>query len=258
MLNHPKPIAFVRTPSSAIQNCELTHMERVEIDLNRALSQHAEYEFCLESNGYEVRKLPYLADAADAVFVEDTAVNLDEIIVMCRPGAVSRLVEVESATVTFKKLKPLRAIQAPGTLDGGDVLRIGKKIFVGVGARSNQNGFEQLRAIGEEFGYQVIALTTKNCLHLKTAVTQIGPKTVLLNPAWIDPNNFSDFQIIEIDSSEPFSANALLLGEDVVLSKSAFLTIAKVKAAGFKVLTVDNSELAKAEAGLTCCSVLIH
>jgi dimethylargininase len=153
--------------------------------------------------------------------------------------------------------RAVAAIEAPGTLDGGDVLRLGRTIYVGRSSRTNDEGIAQLARHLGRFGYQVQAVTTDGCLHLKSAVTEAADGIVLANPAWIDPGVFSG-QVIAVDPDEPHAANALRVSESVILAAAWSRTRARLERCGIRVVPVDVSELAKAEAGVTCCSVILH
>jgi dimethylargininase len=249
-------IALTRSVPPSIVECELTHLAREPIDVARAAVQHRAYENTLASLGYSVRPLPDEPDMPDSVFVEDTAVIVDELAVMTRPGAPSRRAEIFSVAQALREYRELAFIEEPGTLDGGDVLRIGKRLFVGRSERTNDDGIAQLRAHLAEEGYTVEAVTLHDCLHLKTAVTAVSDSIVLINPAWVDfPHAFDR---IEVDPSEPFAANALLTPRGVVMPSAFPRTIERVRRRGIKVDTVDASELAKAEGGVTCCSLLLN
>lgn len=223
----------------------------------RAVTQHAAYEQALAALGCTVQRLPPEPALPDSVFVEDTAVVCDEVAIIARPGAASRRAEVDTVAAALAAHRPLARIDAPGTLDGGDVLRVGRRIYVGVSSRTNAEGVRQLRDILTPLGYVVQDVAVSGCLHLKTAVTEVARDTVLLNPDWIDAAPFEGLQCIAVDPSEPFAANALRVG-DVLLCASAHpLTRRRIEDHGIEVCTVDADELAKAEAGLTCCSILI-
>ena len=250
-------IAFTREVSPAIERCELTHLPRVPIDLHRAREQHAAFERTLESLGCDVRRLPPNPDLPDAVFVQDTAIVLNEIAVLARPGAVSRRPEVTSVAEALAAHRPLRSIEAPGTLDGGDIVRLARDVFVGQTARTNADGVRQLRNLLRPFGYTVHGMAVTGCLHLQSAVTPIADRGLLVNRAWIDPALFGDVEVIDIDPSEPFAANALRVGDDVVYPTGFPRTRARLAALGLQVVDVDLSELAKAEAGVTCCCLLV-
>ncbi|HEY4640363.1 MAG TPA: arginine deiminase family protein [Thermoanaerobaculia bacterium] len=249
-------IALTRSVPPSIVECELTHLAREPIDVARATVQHRAYENTLASLGYTVRHLPDEPELPDSVFVEDTAVVVDEVAVITRPGAASRRRETLSVAQTLRTYRDLVFIDEPATLDGGDVLRIGKRFFAGRSERTNDLGIAQLRAHLAPFGYSVEAVTTmRNCLHLKTAVTAISDSVLLMNPDWI---GMPGFECVFVDPSEPFAANALLTPCGVVMPAAFPRTIERVRRHGIKVDTVEASELAKAEGGVTCCSLLLN
>ncbi len=251
------PIAITRKLSPAIARCELTHIGRVPIDLERAEAQHAAYERALARLGCEVVSLPAEPDLPDAVFVEDTVVVVDELAVITRPGAAARRRETASVAAVLAEHRPLAAIDEPGTLDGGDVLRVGRCFWVGLTGRTNREGVAQLAALVAPHGYTVEAVPVAGCLHLKTAVTQVGPATVLLNPAWVDPAPFQGLDRLEVDPAEPFAANALLVGDSAIYPTAFPRTAARLERAGTRLEPVDVSELAKAEGAVTCCSIIL-
>ena len=239
-----------------MEQCELTHLARVAIDLPLAVAQHRAYAQALASLGCEIVALPADPTLPDSVFVEDVAVVLDEIAVVTRPGAESRRGEAAAVAESLVPFRRVSTIAAPGTIDGGDVLRIGRRIFVGQSGRSNDEGIEQLRAVAWPYGYTVTGVPVRGCLHLKSAITQVGPDTVLINPAWVDAGIFGAVQVIEIDPAEPYAANGLLIGSTVIYPASFPKTRARLEAAGIDVRAVDVSELQKAEGAVTCCSVV--
>lgn len=250
-------LAFTREISPAIADCELTHLARTPIDLTRARREHGEYEDALRRAGCRVERLPAGDDLPDSVFIEDTAVVLDELAVIARPGAPSRRREVDEVRAALRRHRPLAEIVAPGTLDGGDVLRIGRRLLVGDGPRTNEGGRTQLAALVAPHGYTVETVAFDGCLHLKTAVTLVGPDLVVCNPAWVDRRALGLTRVIEADPSEPFAANALLVG-GIVLHPAEFpLTGERLRRAGLNVVAVAAGELARAEGGLTCGSLLV-
>lgn len=250
-------IAITRPVSPAIQRCELTHIDREPIDLGRAVDQHAAYERCLEELGCRLVRLPVEPELPDSVFVEDTAVVVDELAVLTRPGAASRRPETVSVARALAAYRPLATIEAPGTLDGGDVLRVGRRFFVGQTGRSDGAGTTQLRALLAPHGYTVEAVPVTGCLHLKSAVTQVADGTVLVNPRWVDPAAFAPLRVVEVDPGEPGAANTLVLGGAVVAAAAYPRTVARLEALGLRVVRLEMSELAKAEGALTCCSLLL-
>ncbi|MFN8580130.1 MAG: N(G),N(G)-dimethylarginine dimethylaminohydrolase [Gemmatimonadaceae bacterium] len=252
------PIAITRAVSRAIAHCELTHLEPVPIDVERARAQHADYERALESLGYAVTQLAEEPDLPDSVFVEDAAVVFPEVAVITRPGATSRQPETDTVARALAPHRRLVSISAPGTLDGGDVLVLDRDVVVGDTPRSNAAGVSQLRTLLAPFGYTVRSAAITGALHLKTAVTRVAERVLLVNPSWIDHRAyFPNWIIVEVDPGEPFAANALLANGQVILSSSFPRTAERLRQVGVRVVPVPASELAKAEGGVTCCSLLI-
>ena len=248
--------AITRQPCAALSRCALTYLERQEIDFATAVAQHAAYVDALERCGVRVLVLPPDHDQPDSVFVEDTAVVVDECAVMTRPGIESRRGEVNAIEAVLSLARPTIRIEGPGTLEGGDVLRVGRTFFVGQTPRTNAEGTRQLAAALNPHGYEVVPAIPTGCLHLKSAVTWIGSETVLVNPEWIDVELFARWQCVPIAPEEPFAANALLLGDIVHVGASSPLTRRKLDALGFTTRVLDTSEFEKAEAALTCLSLL--
>lgn len=251
-------IAITREVSPSLAACELSFVDRAPIDIARAAAQHRDYQRVLSTLGCEVQVLPAIADFPDAVFVEDVAIVVDEVAVMTRPGAPSRRAEGATVADALRAYRTLRAIEAPGTLDGGDVLRIGKRIFVGQSARSNADGIAQLGTLLAEFGYTVQGVPTRDCLHLKSAVTALDDGSVLLQPAWVDRAAFAHYRIVEVDPGEEHAANVLRIGGAVISPACFSQTHARIRALGIDVVAVDVSELQKAEGAVTCCSLVFR
>ncbi len=249
-------IAMTRAVSPRIAECELTYLAREPINPGRARKQHRRYEELLAELGCELHHLPPEPELPDSVFVEDTAVVLDELAVISRPGAESRRAETASVAEALKPYRKLSHIQAPGSLDGGDVLRIGKTLYVGLSNRSNLEGIEQLQRIVIAFGYSVNAVRLRDCLHLKSAVTQVAKDTLLINRQWVNSAVFGSMRLINVDESEPFAANAVRIGDTLIYAEAFPETLGRLKKQGIRIRTVDASELAKAEGGVTCCSLI--
>ena len=257
------PVAITRAISRTLADCELSFVDREPIDLALARRQHHAYEDALESLGCRVIALPAEDGFPDAVFVEDVAVVLDEIAIRTRPGAASRRGEVPSVAVALEPYRTLREIELPGTLDGGDVLRVGRTLYVGRSARSNAPGIEQLRQLVCDealhgHGYTVRPVPVRACLHLKSAVTQVDEDTVLINPAWVDRAEFANLRQIAVDAAEPHAANALRVGNAVIYPACFPRTSERLAGAGIAVTSVDVSELQKAEGAVTCCSLVFE
>lgn len=252
------PVAITRQVCAAIAECELTHLPRVRIDAERAVTQHHEYEAALATLGCDLISLPPQPALPDSVFVEDTALVLDEIAIVTRPGAQSRRPEAASIAEALACYRRLWFVEAPGTLEGGDVLRLGRDLFVGQSGRSNESGIMQLRAIVWPHGYTVTAVPVEECLHLKSAVTQVAERTLLVNPRWVNPSLFGPLTVIEVDPEEPTAANGLLVGDRLIYPASFPRTRRRLEAAGIVVVPVDVSELQKAEGAVTCCSLIFN
>ena len=249
--------AITRDISPRFDECEITHIERTPIDLDRARLQHQNYVGALKSLGCQVIELPAEPDLPDSVFVEDTAIVFPEVAIITRPGADSRKPETESIARTLAPLVKLFYVREPATVDGGDVLVLGKKIYVGLSTRSNSDAVAQLNELLGEYGYYVTGLELHDCLHLKSAVTRVDDETLLINTNWVDVNHLAGYGLIEVDTSEPFAANCLPV-QDAVIFPTAFpKTCAKLEERGYRMVTVDVSELAKAEGAVTCCSLII-
>lgn len=249
--------AIIREVSPSLARCELTHLAREPIDVNRARAQHEAYAAALEACGCELIRLAEEPDLPDSVFVEDTALVTDEVAVLLRPGADSRQPEVESVAAALAPLRPLARISAPARIDGGDVLRLGERVLVGLSSRSDRAGVDQLARVLAPFGLRAEGVAMGECLHLKTGVTEVAPGLVLLNPAWVDPASLGDVEVVEVDPTEPFAANALRLGSKVIYPEAFPRTAARLRALGIELVTVDVSELAKAEGAVTCCSLIV-
>jgi len=254
------PLAFTRQISPRIVDCALTHLDRRPIDPDLAVAQHAAYEQALSDAGFEIIRLPYLADDPDAVFVEDTAILLGDHAVITRPGAASRAGEIYS---TAEGLKPHFTVHhlSTGTLDGGDVLRIENTLYVGQSSRTDAAGTHALQAVVSPLGYWVVPVELDRCLHLKTAATfagldNRGVPTLLINPEWADPALFEGTEALPVSEDEPFAANVVLAGDRLIYAAGSPKTAQRLHDRGFAVVEVELSELQKAEAGGTCMSLI--
>ena len=251
-------IAITRAVSPALAGCELSFIDRQPIDIAVAQSQHRAYENLLAQLGAKVISLPAESALPDSMFVEDPALVLDELAVIFPLGTQSRRDEAPSIAAALEPFRKLARVELPGTIEGGDILRIGKKIFVGRTARTNDDGIRQLREIVAPHKYEVFAVPVTGCLHLKSAVTWLGSNTLLANRAWFDVSVFAPhhFDWLDVDPAEPHSANALALHGAVVFPAAFPRTLERIRSRGFHVLPLDISELQKAESGLTCSSLL--
>lgn len=250
--------AITRTVSSSLPNCELSHIERKPIDMEKARAQHHAYEAVLEKLGAKVISLPEECELPDSMFVEDPAIVLDELAVICTLGTETRRKEAATLAAALEHHRKLAYLKLPGMLEGGDVLRIGRKIFAGLTQRTNAEGIRQLAVIVGRYGYDLTAVPVTGCLHLKSAVTYLGRNVLLGNREWFQWKRFEGFEWVDVDPGEPLAGNALAIGETIVFPASFPKTRARMEAKGFRVESVDISELQKAESGLTCSSLLFE
>ncbi|MFW6147260.1 MAG: dimethylarginine dimethylaminohydrolase family protein [Thermodesulfobacteriota bacterium] len=250
-------VALTHIISPNIAQCELSFIQRTPIDYDRAVQQHHAYCALLQDCGLEVIELAVNSTHPDSTFIEDTSVVVDEIAVMTRMGPESRRDEVAGIEPVLAGYRTIGHIQAPATLEGGDVLHMGKKVFVGTTPRTNTAGINSLASMLTPFGYQVISVAVQGCLHLKSACTAINEDTLLANPQWIHLAPFKDFRVVSVPEEEPWAANALAIDPYVCMHAGFTRTIELVQGLGFQIKTVDISELLKAEAGMTCSSIII-
>jgi len=255
-------IAITRPVSDSIAACELTHVARQPIDLARARAEHRGYEQALEAAGCEVVRVPPAHDLPDAVFVEDAAVVVDEVAIATRPGAVSRRPEVRGVAAVLRRYRDVVPIEPPATIDGGDVLVAGKRVFVGQTSRTSSAAIAKLREILGPMGYTVDGVDVTGCLHLKSAVTALADDRLLINRAWIGAgladNVFRGFDLIDTDPAEPYAANVVRAGGALIYPSAFPRTRAKLERLGLDVIAVDVGELAKAEGAVTCCSLIFE
>lgn len=250
-------IALTRPVSNSLPRCELTYLTRQPIDVARATAQHGRYEALLESFGFEIQRLPALHDQPDAVFVEDAAIALDELAVVAPMGAASRIPESKTVEEGLARWLPITRLAAPATLDGGDVLRVGRTLFVGESRRTNRNAIAQLTELLAPYDYQVIAVPVRGALHLKSACAFVGANTVLANPHWVDVAPFAGLDILASDPAEPWGASLLYTESGLVMPTGFPRTAATLRTHGFNPVELDLSELRKAEGGPTCLSILL-
>ncbi|HVX85589.1 MAG TPA: arginine deiminase family protein [Phycisphaerae bacterium] len=251
-------VALTREVSGRIGACELTHLTRQPIDVHRARSQHAAYERTLENLRVRVERVGGGEDFPDGVFIEDTAVVVDEMAVITRPGAPARRGETECVAEMLGRSRTLVRLAEPAMLDGGDVLCIGKRVWVGQSARSNVEGIRQLAAALGRCGYRVEGAGVRGCLHLKSAVTAVGEELLVMNPAWVNRRAFAGLEVVEVDPAEAMAANALRVGQAVLFPEHFPGTAERLERRGVRVIRVACDELAKAEGALTCCSLLFR
>lgn len=249
-------VALTREPARALDACELTYKEREPIDAAAAAAQHHGYREALEACGARVVTLPPVEGLPDSVFVEDTAIVLDEVAVLTRPGVESRRGEVSLNEPEVARLRSIVRVEPPATLEGGDVLRLGRTLYVGLSPRTNAEGAAALRRFAAPHGYEVLTVELRDCLHLKTGCSGLDEETVLVNPDWVDAAVFRGREVVAVDASEPWAANVLCVGGPVCVSATFPRTAEMLAARGYDVRAVEVSEFAKAEGGMTCMSLL--
>ena len=251
-------IALTREPARTLGSCELTYREREPIDVEAAARQHRGYCDALRACGARVVTLPAFDELPDSVFVEDTAIVLDEVAVLTRPGARSRRGEVVLNGPEVARLRPVLRVAPPATLEGGDVLRLGRTLYVGLSPRTNAEGAAALRRFVAPFGYEVLTVELRGCLHLKTACSALDDRTVLANPGWVDAGVFRDCEVVPVDAAEPWAANVLNVAGTVCVSDAFPRTAELISARAYDVRAVEVSEFAKAEGAMTCMSLLFR
>jgi dimethylargininase len=250
--------AITRAVSPAINQCEIGFIERQEIDLAQAYEQHGRYEALLAELGSKVVSLAAEPDYPDSVFVEDPAVVVDEVAIMTRMGAASRRGESESLARALADYRPLHWLREPATLEGGDVMRIGRTLYVGLSPRTNSAGMEQLASELRPLGYSVVPVAVRGALHLKTACCSVGDGAILANRAWLDLEPLKEFRVVDVAPGEERAANVLALGGSVIVPACFPRTAEILESAGLRVRALDVSESMKAEAGVTCCSLIFE
>jgi dimethylargininase len=254
------PIAFTRAVSPRLADCELTHLVRTRIDVEIALAQHTVYETALAAAGFEIRRLPPLDDAPDGVFVEDTAVILGRHAIITRPGAASRRGETVSTADGLGGCMEVHRL-SDGSLDGGDVLLIDRTLYVGASLRTDAAGIDALRAAAGPLGYTTVAVELRDCLHLKTCATlagrdAAGDLVVIVDPRFVDPAVFADVQTVLVRPGDGAAANAVCAIDTLLVAAGYPRARAALAARGFAPIEIDTSEFRKAEAALTCLSLL--
>jgi dimethylargininase len=248
--------ALTRTPSPLLDAGERTHIGREAIDYARALAQHDAYRAALTACGLDVRRLDDGADFPDGVFVEDTAIVLPDVAILTRPGATSRRGEVDGIERALQPYRTTKRIAAPATIDGGDVVVVGRTILVGRSERTNAAGIESLAAIARPLGYDVRPVGMHGCLHLKSGCTALPDERLIVNPEWIDVNDLTGFGLLPIPVEEPWGGDVAIANGTVIAAAAYPGTANLLVTEGYDVRTVDVSEFAKAEGGVTCLSLI--
>ena len=251
-------LALVHPPSGQLATGQRTHVAREPVDFRLAQAQHAAYCRLLAACGAQVHLLDVNDDEPDGVFLEDTAVILDECAILCSMGTQARRREPLTIESVLRDHREVRRIELPATIEGGDVLRIGRRLLVGLSSRTNVAGIETLACLVQPLGYQLTTIPVHYCLHLKTACTALPDGRLLVNPGWIDAADLAGQELVAIPASEPWAANTLPIGQRIILPKAHMQTADLLHGLGFEPVPVDVSEFAKAEGGVTCLSLVLN
>ena len=255
---HTMHIAITNAPSPLLPQCELTHLERTPIDYAVAVRQHEGYKAMLRGCGARVHALDVNRDHPDSVFIEDTAIVLDEIAVLTSMGTASRRGEPAAIEPALRQYRPVERIELPATIEGGDVVQVGRTLLVGQSSRTNSEGAAALARIGQRYGYRTITVPVTGCLHLKSACTALPDGRLLVNSAWMDAGALAGFETVAIPPEEPAAADVAFVGQIVCMPSEHPRTAQLVESLGFEVRTTPLSELAKAEGAVTCLSLIFR
>jgi len=247
--------AVTRPTGSELLDCELTHIDRMPIDVERACVQHDDYLDVLRSLRVDLIELPRLVGHPDAVFVEDTALVLDEAAILLRPGAESRQGEVPSMAAVLEQYRECLEMAAPATLDGGDVIVFGRRILVGETTRSNEVGIRALGDLVASLGYSVEGVPVEGVLHLKSAATVVDDETLIVYPDYVDLT-FLGAKLLEAHPDEPQGANVVRIGDTLLADASAPKTLATLAEHEDNIIEVHVDEFAKAEGAISCKGVI--
>jgi dimethylargininase len=251
-----RTIALTHVPSPRLVDGERTFVDRVAIDFERALEQHAAYRAMLERCGAAVTTLDVNRDHPDSVFLEDTAIVLDEVAVITPMGVASRRPEPPGIAAKLRQYRETREIELPATIEGGDVLLVGRVLLAGLSSRTNEAGIAALRSIAAPFGYDVTLIPMREALHFKSACTRLPDGKLLVNPAWLDPAELAGFDVVSVPATDPWGANVALVGSFVCAAAEHAPTNDKLTSLGYDVRATPLSEFAKAEGAVTCMSLI--
>ena len=249
-------VAITRSPGPELARCELTHLERQPIDIARARAQHRAYQEALRGAGIRLAELPADPALPDGVFVEDTAVVLDELAAIAAPAPPSRRQEWPAIADALRPFRPLVQLPAGAYLEGGDVVRVGRTLYVGQGGRTREPGLRALEEVVRPHGYAVVPVRLDGCLHLKSACSALDGETLLVNRAWLDAGVLAGLRLVDVPAQEPGGANVLPLPTATLVSTACPRTADLLRGLGHPAVALDVSELHKAEAGLTCMSLV--
>ncbi|MFH0760851.1 MAG: arginine deiminase family protein [Bacteroidota bacterium] len=254
--NRMDVFAIVRDVPNSFQKCVTTFHNKRKINVALAKQQHQQYCETLSSLGLKLIRIEADDTLPDCCFTEDTVIVFDVFAVITIPGAPSRIPETIEIEKTLSRLKTIVHITKPGTIEGGDVLRIGKKIFIGNSGRTNEEGIRQVASVIKHKGYQVIPVKIRNALHLKSVCTYLGNGCIILAEGYLDEKIFSEYDKIIVPKGEEYCANCLVVNGSVLIPKGFPKTKKIIENNGFPIIEIEMSEIEKAEGALTCLSVI--
>ncbi len=252
------PLALLREVSPSFADAIVAHGGR-RPDVDLAIEQHSRYRAAIEAAGYEVEVLSGDSDHPDCVFIEDTAVVVGDIAVATRPGAEARRGEVGPVATRLSELREVMTVEAPGTLDGGDVMIIGGTVYVGRSARSNEDGIAQLAGMAGTQGMPLVSVPVSDVLHFKSGVLPVSHDTVVVTPGTVDETLLEGLRIVHEPEHERHRFSALPLADGTLLvTANAPDTTTMLTDLGLRPVPIDVSEIQAADGGLTCMSILIE
>jgi dimethylargininase len=249
-------VALTNVPSPLLHLGVRTFADEASVDHQLALRQHEGYREALRRCGCRVITLDVNRQHPDSVFVEDTALVLDEVAIMMSPGAASRRDEPRAIEAALRDFRPIVRVELPATIDGGDIVRHEKHLYAGASQRTNAAGIAALANLAGKYGYEVTAVAVHGCLHLKSACSALPDGRFLVNSDWIDVSPLPAGRLVEVPSSEAWAGDVLVIGERIIVSDAFPETADLLAWQGWEVLPVAVSEFAKVEGGVTCLSLV--
>ena len=247
--------ALVRRPGENFHR-GITSSNLGKPDYKKALQQHGSYCQALRKCGLKLIVLEADLRYPDGPFVEDTAIITEQCAIMTNLGATSRQGEEEKIKEILSEYRTIESIKPPGTVEGGDVLRVDNHFYIGLSQRTNQEGARQLSAMLSKYGFTSSNIPLKSVLHLKSGVNYIGHNNMVAINEFAQRDEFKKFNIIKVDEEESYVANCLLVIDFLLLPKGFPNTKEKIQALGYKILEIEMSEFQKMDGGLTCLSLL--
>ena len=255
-MQSPNLVAVTNLPSPLLYLGVRTFADEAAVDYAIAVRQHEQYRDALQRCGCRVISLEVNRDHPDSVFVEDTALVLDEVAIMMSPGATSRRDEPRAIEATLREYRTVVCVEPPATIDGGDIVRSGERLYVGESQRTNPAGIAALTALSRTYGYEVASIPVFGCLHLKSACSALPDGRFLVNADWIDVSPLPSDRLLHVPHSEPWAGDVLVIGERIIVSDAFPETIELLEGQGWEVVPVGVSEFAKVEGGVTCLSLV--